>query len=337
MPIIKKDQKLPASAVIVLIYGPHGVAKTSLSLTTKNPFHLDFDKGLKRAAGRVDSLSFDSENPTNIWQEAKNELEAGSFDDYDTIIVDTIKAAFDDFIMQGVIANDFKAKKDPRKAYGISGEEFISFSNALRNKGKDLYLLCHSKVEQDGELMKNICDITGNVTPAYVLRAADQIGYLSMVNNERVISFNPSDTNTGKNTAELPTLKLPYYKDENWSGWADREITQKLKKKFSEMDEAQLEALQLISDWRASIDALDGEDDAVLSKDIIETYTEAAKITPEHIKKQIVAYFLAHLKKIGWKWDKTANDGKGAFVNTVISKTETTAQQATPTVEEKKA
>lgn len=301
MPIITKNEQLPIQPVIILLIGDPGTAKTSLSNTCKNVLNIDFDLGFKRSYGRPDSLQL-----TNGWAEVVENLNNGAMDNYDTIVIDTAKGCLDDFLMVWVGEGDYKLKTNKLKAYGAIGDEFKNFINILRRKGKDIFIIAHSKTEGEGDTKRIIADITGQ-SNALLLRVADQVGFLSMRNNQRVITFNPSDTSVGKNVAGLADIALPLHTDPKWIGFADTEIIQKVKQSLSTMSEEQREALNFITEWHASIDALvPGDDAEVMRIEIAETYAGIVAIKGDHLKKQISAYFLAHLKTIAWKWDKEA-------------------------------
>src|SRR3982750_2643475 len=195
MPIYKKDQQLPVQPVIILLIGDPGTAKTSLSNTCKNVLNIDFDLGFKRSYGRPDSLQLE-----RGWVEVLENLNSGEMDKYDTIVIDTAKGCLDDFLMVYVQEQDYKPRTNKLKAFGAIGEEFKTFINVLRRKGKDIFIIAHSKTEGEGDTKRVIADITGQ-SNALLLRVADQVGFLSMRNNQRVVTCNPSDTSGGKKVA----------------------------------------------------------------------------------------------------------------------------------------
>jgi len=292
MPIIKKDQTLPPQPVIVLVYGDPGTSKTSLSNTCHNPLNLDFDRGYKRSYGKVDSLQL-----TEGWKEVEQELAAGSFDAYDTIVTDTAKGALDDFLMAYVCEKDYKLRTNKLKAFGELGEQFKAFVNQLRLKGKDLFIIAHAKTEEDGDIKRKVPDVTGS-SNALLLRIADQVGYLSMRNGKRVLTFNPSDTTVGKNVAGLPDLVLPPHTSPEWNGFAGREIIQRVKDSLTAMSAEQTKALELVKSLQEKVDNSELSDEGLKA-----VYNEILA-QPEHIKKQLVVYFNQHLKKVEWKANK---------------------------------
>lgn len=298
MPIITKDEQLPVQPVIVLLIGDPGTSKTSLSNTCKNVLNIDFDLGFKRSYGRPDSLQL-----TNGWLEVSQALTNGDFDKYDTIVIDTAKGCLDDFLMVYVQEQDYKLKTNKLKAYGAIGDEFKLFMNMLRRKGKDIFIIAHSKNEGEGDTKRIVADITGQ-SNALLLRVADQVGFLSMRNNKRVVTFNPSDQSVGKNVAGLKDIELPLHTSPEWTGFADREIICKVKEALTTMSEEQRAALGFIEQWREKIDQILPLEEADKTDELLKRASKAvAEITPEHMKKQVQAYLVGHLAKIGWKWN----------------------------------
>ena len=297
MPIYKQDQSLPPQPVIVLVYGDPGSSKTSLGNTCKTPLVLDFDRGFKRSFGRPDVLVL-----TEGWKEVLQVLSDGTIDAYGTIVIDTIKSLLDDFAMPFVKERDYKLKTNTLKAFGVLGEEAKDIINQIRAKGKDLFIIAHAKVEEDGDTKRRVADITGS-TSQLMLRIADQVGYLHMRNDKRVLTFNPTATNIGKNVAGLKDIELPLHTSPEWTGFADREIISKVKEALTTMSEEQREALGFIEEWRNKIDAIAPLEDAAKTDDLLKRASKAvSEITPEHMKKQVQAYLVGHLAKIGWKW-----------------------------------
>jgi|GEM_PF-1142382 len=331
MPLIKQSQSLPKRNVIILIHGEPGLGKTSL-FNTCNGLLIDFEDGVGRSHGRKDTLLVDR---SKGWKDVLDEEAAGSFAGYKTIGIDTPKAMLDDFQMAYVKDQDFALRKNTLKAYGAMGEEAKQFYNRIRAMGADIVNMVHSATEKDGDKTIKVPDVTGQ-SLQLLKRFSDQIGYMYSENGQRVIDFRIQDGVVTKDTADLGKLIIPPITHPSYEGWLLREVIDKVKERIEKMDEAQLEALGVISEWRASIDTLTGADDVMLGKEIMERYKSLIKLAPEHIKKQVQAYFMAHMAKIGWKWEGGTIK---AFVNTnpkPVHAEQPTGQPVTPPVEEKK-
>lgn len=296
MPVIKKSETLPVKPVIIFIYGDPGVSKTSLSNTSKNPILLDFDRGVQRSFGRPDSLVFEEG-----WIEVEKEETAGTFNGYDTVIVDTAKGALDDFLMEYVIELNYKLKTNKLKAYGAIGDEFKLFVNKRRSALQDILVVAHAKYEKDGDNTKITPDVTGQ-SLQLLLRIADQVGFMTVENGRRTIQFNPTDKTVGKNVAQLPKLILPLHTDADWKGFADREIIVKVKEAISKQTEDQAKAIAELEEWYSKIDLLEAVSDTLMASS-----KEVSGINEVYIQKQVKSYLTAHIKKLGLKYDKEAN------------------------------
>jgi len=261
-------------------------------------------------------------------------LQQGLLTPFKTAILDTGGSIIDDYLWDYGL--DIKYTKNLMQNWGTVKDLFKKFVSKIRLTGLDLVVISHEKSKDKNDETIYDLDISGG-GKQLLLRQADQIGFISKrdykeggkVITKTILTFWPTSTLPFcKNVAGLEDIVLPDCKSPEWEGFLDREVIQKTKDAIASMSEDQVTALNMIAEWRLTIDALDGDDDTILAKEITETYAEVAKLTPEHLKKQISAYFLVHLKKIGWKWDKTANENKGAFVNTkpVVAETKPVEQ-----------
>lgn len=200
MTIVRKDQAFPERPVIIVLYGYAGVGKTSVANTAANPILLDCDRGADRSIFRPDTIV------ASNWDEVlKDEAEIKS---YSTLEIDTAKSVLDDFLMTHVINADYKLKTNKLKAYGAIADEFKLFINRRRNEVLDIVIIAHAKEEKDGDNVRISPDVTGG-SKDLLLRIADQVGFMYMANNERTITFNPTDRTIGKNVARLPILTVP--------------------------------------------------------------------------------------------------------------------------------
>lgn len=236
MPILKKEEAIPERPVIIALYGDPGIGKTSLFNTSPNPLLIDFDRGVDRAINRQDTLV------VNAWEDVLKEEKSGTFQSYSTIGIDTAKAALDDFLMSYVIKQDYKNAKNKLAAYGALGDEFKVFVSNRRSEKADIVIIAHAKDEKEGDIIKKMPDVTGG-SYQLLLRIADQVGYMTTINNKRVIQFEPTDRTIGKNVARLPIIEIP---DENNPEFRTfmASIIQKTKEQMRNMSEAQRESEQ---------------------------------------------------------------------------------------------
>lgn len=290
MAIIRKSDVFPKRPVIIVIYGTPGVGKTSLFNTSKNPILLDCDRGADRAINRQDTIV-----ATN-WKEVLQD--EGEIKNYSTLGIDTAKAVLDDFLMTYVVDNDYKLKTNKLKAFGAIGDEFKMFINRRRNEGIDIVVIAHAKEDKDGDNIKLSPDVTGQ-SKDLLLRIADQVGFLTMVNNKRTITFEPTDKTIGKNVAKLPTMEIPNETDPAFPTFM-AEIIEKVKESIQRQTEEQKEALEKIRELSAAIATMETPEQAQAISDEIQTLT---KMQQTGIKKQ----FKEKLDELKIKYDKNTN------------------------------
>lgn len=286
MAIIKKSDSFPKRPVIILLYGQPGVGKTSLFNTSANPILLDCDRGADRSINRQDTIMASS------WKEVlKDESEINN---YSTLGIDTAKAVLDDFLMVHVTEADYTLKKNKLKAYGAIGDEFKLFINRRRSDQIDIVVIAHGKEEKDGDLTKISPDVTGQ-SKDLLLRIADQVGYISMVNNKRTINFDPTDKTIGKNVARLQIMEIPDETDPKFKTFM-AEIIDSVKNSIQAISEDQKNAMLLIEEVTGLIEKINTPDKAQICADKIATLPKAQLIG---FKKM----FVDKLKNSGLKYN----------------------------------
>lgn len=332
MPVIKKDETFPPRSVAIIIVGTPFSYKTSLAITAKNPLLFDFEKGSERAHGRAETYRIDSS-----WKEVEDDLQAGILDSYDTVIADTGGSLVDDWLWEHGLK--VKYTKNDMQNWGTVKTLFKNFFSSIRNKGKDLVVIAHEKSKDKNDETVYDLDISGG-GKQLLIRSADQIGFISkrdfkdkgIVTTKTILTFWPTASLPFcKNVAALEDIVLPDCKSPEWEGFLDRVVIQPTRKAIVEMSEEQRSALQLIEQWREQIDGIEATEDHVATDDLLKRASKAvAEITPEHMKKQIQAYLVGHLAKIGWKW--VGKEGKFQPVAATAAPVEEKKAETPPTV-----
>jgi ATP-dependent Lon protease len=253
MPILKKEESLPKRPVVIVVYGEPGIGKTSLFNTSDQPLLIDFDRGVDRSINRQDTLI------VHRWEDVQSEESAGTFSLYNTVGIDTAKAALDDFLMSYVVKQDYSAAKNKLKAYGAIGDEFKLFVSNRRSENADLVIIAHAKDEKEGDTIKKIPDVTGQ-SYNVLLRIADQVGYMRTINNKRSIQWEPTDSTIGKNVARLPVTEIPNETDPAFRTFMAH-IIENVKEAISQMSEAQREALEKVATYQEKISKVTEPDD----------------------------------------------------------------------------
>lgn len=287
MPLLKATDPLPERPVVIGLYGEPGSCKTTLGNTADTVIVLDFDRGVSRSFFRQDTVII------NSWQDVINEEQAGTFKKYKTVVIDTAKAALDDFLMSYVVSRDFKLKTNKLKAYGEIGDEFKLFLNNRRTEGLDVIIIAHAKKDEDTK--KHIPDVTGQ-SYQLILRVADQVGYISYVNNQRNIQWSPTDITIGKNTANLPSMQIPDKSDPDFKHFMADVITN-VKKSIVSIGESQEEAMK-------KSEALQQQVKDVVNIDDLNLVIPTLQLLPKGLKEAIVKLVGDKAKEKGWIWNK---------------------------------
>lgn len=287
MPLLKATDPLPERPVVIGLYGEPGSCKTTLGNTADTVIVLDFDRGVSRSFYRQDTII------VNSWQDVINEEQAGTFKKYKTVVIDTAKAALDDFLMSYVVSRDFKMKTNKLKAYGEIGDEFKLFLNNRRTEGLDVIIIAHAKKDEDTK--KSIPDVTGQ-SYQLILRVADQVGYISYVNNQRNIQWSPTDLTVGKNTANLPSMQIPDKSDPEFKHFM-ADVIANVKKSIVSIGESQEEAMKKSEALQNQVKAVKDVDDLNM---VIPAYLEL----PKPLKDAISKVISGKAKEKGWVWNK---------------------------------
>lgn len=312
MPLYKKDETFPERAVMVILVGTPFSYKTSLAITAKNPINFDLEKGSERAHGRAETYRINES-----WKEVEDDLAAGLLTPFNSAIVDTGGSLVDDYLWD--YGRVIKYTKNDMQNWGTVKDLFKKFITKLRGSGLDVVVISHEKSKDKNDETVYDLDISGG-GKQLLLRQADQIGFISkkdfkeggQVVTKTILTFWPTASLPFcKNVAAIPDIVLPDCKSKEWEGFLDRMVIQPTRKAIVEMSEEQKNALVYIEEWRTTIDSIvpfTEEAGYPKTDEILQQVLKAiSEIPVEHIKLQVRTYFSAHLKTIGWAWNKAAN------------------------------
>lgn len=213
MGLIKKKMELTFQPKIkMLIYGQAGTGKSTLALSAPKPLLIDCDNGVHRVNyGHIgDTVQVSSYQ--DVLDVLKEDLSA-----YETIIIDTGGKLLD-YMAEYIIAKTPKMGKAngslTLQGYGERKCEFIAFCKLVNSKGKHLIFVAHRQTQQEGDNYRYV-PLFGGSNYDSLVTELDAVGYLEANGKGRVITFDPTDRNDGKNTCNLPSaIKLPIVVDE---------------------------------------------------------------------------------------------------------------------------
>lgn len=212
MSLIKTSTELDVAKTIkMMVYGQAGMGKSTFALSAPKPLLLDFDGGVKRI--NVSHLDGVGIVPITKWEEVMQVMQE-DLSNYDSIVVDTIGKMID-FIIEYVCG-----KKQPTiRDWGSINYQFKWFTSCLSMLNKNIIFVAHRDTRKEGDTTVFVPSLREK-NYSSVVAELDLLGYLEMRSEsgkqKRVITFNPTNRNEGKNTCYLPeSMEIPTIIDDN--------------------------------------------------------------------------------------------------------------------------
>lgn len=220
----------------MVVYGPPGIAKTSLAFTAANPLLLDFDNGSHRAANRKDVVRVED------WNDVAS-MTAEDLAQFSTVIVDTAGRALDCLTVDIIRANPKHGRGGALTLQGYSElkSRFGSFLKLLNSFGKDVVLIAHMDEQRNGDDVVERLDVQGG-SKGEIYKSADAMGRLTITNGQRRLLFSPTDAAFGKNPGQLPPLDVPHFESAEFGTFL-AEVIDQTKDRLNALSEEQKEAV----------------------------------------------------------------------------------------------
>lgn len=189
----------------MMVYGQAGMGKTTIALSTPKPLLLDFDGGAKRINEQhLDGVDIvQVQNWDEMYELMKLDLSA-----YQTIVVDTVGKMMDYIIMKKC------GMRQPKiQDWGGINAEFSWFTRSISSLGKNIVFVAHRDTRKEGDDTVYIPALREK-SYSSIVSDLDLLGYLEarQVNGvmKRIITFDPTNRNDGKNTCLLPSsIEIP--------------------------------------------------------------------------------------------------------------------------------
>jgi hypothetical protein len=318
--LIGENELIDVSSLVVLIYGPPGVWKSSSAQTADKPYTLDFDDGLHRSFNRRASARFRQWSDLVEFEDDATALALGKdvskrfagaaeqdrylqglqlWNGRRCTVVDTIGRCLD-LLSTQIIASNSKfgtaAGGLTLQGFGALKSRFAFWAGQMRLAGRDLVLIAHEKEQKDGDDRYMRPDIQGG-SYTEIMKFADLVGYMSADSEgRRFLDFNPTQKHIGKNAAQWPLLKVPPLADApNW-------LAEKLadaKSIIGKTAEASAAAARTVEEWQTW---LNGEGKGRNLEEFNVKMPEIANLV-DPVKKQVRFLLTEFAGSQGWIWD----------------------------------
>lgn len=213
MTLIKRpDEIIVKPTIQMLLYGQAGTGKTTLALSAPAPLLLDFDGGAGRVnpGHRCDTVQITS------YQDCLDVLNE-DLSAYRSIVIDTGGKLLDYMAEWLIQANRKLAKNNGAlslQGYGERKAEFRQLCKRLRLMDKHLIFVAHRETQKQGDDYRYV-PIFGGSSYEDLVTELDLVGYLEAYGRKRMLTFDPTDRNDGKNTLNMPAAtELPAVVDD---------------------------------------------------------------------------------------------------------------------------
>jgi energy-coupling factor transporter ATP-binding protein EcfA2 len=220
MSLIRKPSELTIQTKIkALIYGQAGSGKSTLALSAPKPLMLDFDGGVHR-------VNYAHQTPTvqvSSWEDCESVLKE-DLKDFESLIIDTGGKMLD-YMAEYIIRKNPKMGRSngalTLQGFGERKGMFRQFCRSIMIMNKHLVFVAHRDTQKINEEYRYV-PLFGGSSYDDLVTDLDLVGYLEAVGKKRVMTFDPSDRNDGKNTCNLPaTIDLPIVVDVSGNGLAN--------------------------------------------------------------------------------------------------------------------
>ncbi len=244
--ITRASDPITVDRLNMVIYGPPGIAKTSLAFTADAPLLLDFDNGSHRAANRKDVVR------VSAWADVAG-MTAEDLAPFSTIVVDTAGRALDALSVDIIRANPKHGRGGALtlQGFGELKSRFGAFLKLLNSFGKDVVLIAHMDEQRNGDDVIERLDVQGG-SKGEIYKSADAMGRLTISGGQRKLLFSPTDAAFGKNPGQLPPLDVPHFEKPEFATFLAGVIRQ-TKDRLNEASEAQKVAQAEQEWWRGQL------------------------------------------------------------------------------------
>jgi len=264
--IIEADEPLSVSSLFTVIYGLPGVGKTSTAFTMPpGCLLIDADTGMHRAVSKLRPKTVRISNYGDFWQYVQSPAFATycQQNSLKSVIIDTVGTLLEDKIGPWLISCD---PKNGNAMGGLSLPGWGSLKNnfnALKARFQSLGLfvccICHAREEGEGANRRFELAVSGG-SADIIYRSADLIGFMTIVGDQRRLSFSPSNVSIGKNIGGIPVQIVPESGTPEYDTFFS-DIIGVAMKNITAGSQSMAEFQKALDEWENSIRSAANEDD----------------------------------------------------------------------------
>lgn len=308
--IVTQEDLINVSFVPLLVFAGPGAWKTTLGQTAETPLTLDFDMGIHRVSNRKHALHSSRKDGGRLaqigltWEDCVECTQDGTFDPYDTIVIDTGGRALDS--LEQLVIRESPSKNTWQwggrlspTGWGELGSRFRSWLNRVKTLGKNLVMLCHQDSQKSlttGQVEYHP-DLQGNMSWKEVHKSFDLIGRIRYDGKKRILDFNPSEESPCcKNAAGFDPIEIP---DLHTETDFLAQIMKEAKERMGKTAAASAAVAKAVDEWQAKLDA-----DPTLEQ-FNAMLPEVGKLSGA-AKKQVWALVQRHAQKNDCSFDAVA-------------------------------
>lgn len=310
--IIEDTDALKIEVIFAVLYGLPGVGKTSASFTMPRPIlHLDADNGLHRAVQKIRPKSAKITEYGGFYEFVMSDEFVAYIreNEIKTVVIDTVGTLLDNLIAPYLIKNDPKNGNNTGglslQGWGALKNNFNSLKARLQSLGLHVCCVCHAKEEGESNSRRFELAVSGGSTEV-IYRTADLIGLVTVQGDRRIVNFNPTNGNIGKNVGNLPAFNIPNSDSDQYDGFMAGVIAQAIQN-MAAGSVAQVEFNKSLDTWRDILGTRNTPAD-------FDKFLADALALPEGLLKATVRRLLAdRLVEKELKFDK--DSGKIVYIN----------------------
>ena len=199
------NDKIEREGIVIMLYGKAGLGKTYLASTAENSVLFDFDNGLYRSEFKPNNYVI-VENYKQFLNDFDKVTKTA-----DTIIIDTIDMQIQTYDIH-LCQTNAKYTRNVLQKYGQIKKEMQEKTRILKKSGKNVIFLAHSKKTKIDDYIYNEPKITGSSSED-IPTLCDAIGFMDSKNKDVFVTFNSSQFNEGKNSANIADFTIPRFEN----------------------------------------------------------------------------------------------------------------------------